>query len=75
MRLVETVVLALREVMPGAWLLRLAAPGIAAVARPGQMVLLRPDLGPHPVLRPALTVHRLGRGEVSFLFGAAGDVH
>lgn len=68
MRLVEAVVLANREALPGAWLLRLAAPGIAGGARPGQLVLLRPETGPHPMLRPGLTVHRLGRGEISLLF-------
>ena len=73
MRLAEAVVLADREALPGAWLLRLAAPGISAAARPGQLVLLRPESGPHPLLRPALTVHRLGRGEISFLFGAMDD--
>lgn len=72
MRLVDGVVLANREALPGVWQLRVAAPGIAASARPGQLVLVRPPGNGDGCLRSALPVHRLGRGEISFLFGA-GD--
>lgn len=71
MRLVDGVALANREALPGVWLMRVAAPGIAASARPGQLVLVRPPGTSGGCLRSALPVHRLGRGELSFLFGAA----
>lgn len=71
--LAEARVLSNREVMPGAWLLRLVAPGLTASARPGQLLLLRPPAGPHPALRSALPLHRIGQGEVRLLFAAGDD--
>lgn len=73
MKLADCVVLTNREVMPGAWLLRLAAPGIAGSARPGQLVLLRAGRGSLPALRAALSVHRAGRGELSLLYRPEDD--
>ncbi|MDP3046331.1 MAG: hypothetical protein Q8O07_02520 [Chloroflexota bacterium] len=71
--LAEARVLSNRQVLPGAWLLRLVAPGLTASARPGQILLLGPTTGPHPALRSALPLHRIGQGDVSLLFGAADD--
>jgi dihydroorotate dehydrogenase electron transfer subunit len=71
--LVEAGVLSNRQALPGAWLLRLVAPGLTTSARPGQILLLRPTTGPHPALRSALPLHRIGHGEVSLLFGASDD--
>ena len=48
-------------------------PGLTASARPGQILLLRPPAGPHPALRSALPLHRIGQGEVSLLFAATDD--
>ena len=71
--LTEARVLSNRQVLPGAWLLRLVAPGLTTSARPGQILLLRPTTGPHPALRSALPLHRIGQGEVSLLFAATDD--
>jgi dihydroorotate dehydrogenase electron transfer subunit len=71
--LTEARVLSNRQALPGAWLLRLVAPGLTTSARPGQLLLVRPTTGPHPALRCALPLHRIGQGEVSLLFGATDD--
>ncbi len=71
--LAEARVLSNRELLPGAWLLRLVAPGLTASARPGQILLVRPSAGPHPALRSALPLHRIGQGEVCLLFAADDD--
>jgi dihydroorotate dehydrogenase electron transfer subunit len=71
--LAEARVLSNRQALPGAWLLRLVAPGLTTSARPGQILLLRATTGPHPALRTALPLHRIGQGDVSLLFGAADD--
>lgn len=49
-----------REVMPGVNLMWLQAPGIAQEAQPGQFVLVRCGEGYEPLLRRALSIHRIG---------------
>ena len=66
-------VLSNREVMPGVFLLRLLAPGIAAAAQPGQFAMLR--CGSHNFLRRPLSIHQVSadRQQLAFLFAAVGN--
>jgi dihydroorotate dehydrogenase electron transfer subunit len=57
----------------GAWLLWLDAPVVAAVAKPGQFVMVRCGEGHDPLLRRPLGIHRVdSTGGVALLFGVVG---
>lgn len=61
------------EIMPQVHLLSLEAPEIAAVARPGQFVMVRCGESHDPLLRRPLSIHRAtGAGQIVLLFGVVG---
>jgi len=55
MKLVEASIVSNSELMPGVFLLQLSAPEIAAVAQPGQFVMI--CCGPDTVLRRPFSIH------------------
>jgi dihydroorotate dehydrogenase electron transfer subunit len=65
-------VIANRQVMPGVFHLKLKAPPIAALARPGQFAML--GCGPDVLLRRPLSFHdaNSATGEVAFLYAVVG---
>jgi dihydroorotate dehydrogenase electron transfer subunit len=58
------------EVMKGAYLFRLEAPEIAAVARPGQFVMVR--CGDETILPRPFGIHSAAEGQISLLVGVVG---
>ncbi|MBI2886106.1 MAG: dihydroorotate dehydrogenase electron transfer subunit [Chloroflexi bacterium] len=60
MRQLRADVLSNQEVMPGINLMWLRAPDIAQEAQPGQFLMVRCGDGFDPLLRRALSIHRLG---------------
>ena len=58
------------EVMPGAHLIRLESPPLAATARPGQFVMVR--CGQDTYLRRPLSIHRVEENQIALLFTIAG---
>jgi len=60
------------KVGPGVHLLRLAAPALAAAARPGQFVMLRVSPGPEPLLARPFSVHGVEDGELLILYQVVG---
>ncbi len=73
MKQARAIVLSNAEVMPQVCLLWLEAPEIAALARPGQFVMVRCGAGYDPLLRRPFSVHRVARsGRVALLFGVVG---
>ncbi|MGI5838396.1 MAG: dihydroorotate dehydrogenase electron transfer subunit [bacterium] len=69
----QTIILA-KEEIAGYCRLRLAAPALAAEARPGQFVQVRCGATSDPLLRRPLSLHGIdrGRGEVVLLFNVTG---
>ncbi len=65
-------VIASRQVMPGVFHLKLKAPPVAALARPGQFAML--SCGPDVLLRRPLSFHDANSetGEVTFLYSIVG---
>jgi dihydroorotate dehydrogenase electron transfer subunit len=63
-------ILSALEVIPQTWLFRLAAPGIAAEARPGQFVMVR--CGKETILPRPISIHRVEGGEVALLVQVVG---
>jgi dihydroorotate dehydrogenase electron transfer subunit len=61
-----------RQVMPGVFYLKLKAPPVASLARPGQFAML--GCGPDVLLRRPLSFHNANSdtGEVAFLYGVVG---
>ncbi len=71
---VTSTVVARTEVSTGVHLLWADAPEIAAVARPGQYVMVRCGEGRDMVLRRPLSIHRVTQDKnVAFLFAAVGQ--
>lgn len=71
---VTSTVVARTEVSTGVHLLWADAPQIAAVARPGQYVMVRCGEGRDMVLRRPLSIHRVTQDKnVAFLFAAVGQ--
>jgi dihydroorotate dehydrogenase electron transfer subunit len=60
------------EVNPGIHLLWIDAPDIAAVAQPGQFVMLTCDDGKERLLRRPISIHQVKRSKIAFLFAAVG---
>jgi dihydroorotate dehydrogenase electron transfer subunit len=59
--------------MPGIYLLWLEAPEIAAIAQPGQFMMVRCGDKLDPLLRRPLSIHRVAdRKQVAFLFNVVG---
>lgn len=58
--------------MPGVYLIWLEAPEIAALARPGQFVMVRCGEGYDPLLRRPLSIHRLTGSTLALLFAVVG---
>lgn len=69
-------VLSNSEVMPGAHLLWAHAPEIAALAQPGQFVMVRCSEGYDPLLRRPLSIHRVAPlsspAQLALLFSVVG---
>jgi dihydroorotate dehydrogenase electron transfer subunit len=67
-----TPVIASRQVMPGVFHLKLKAPAIASLARPGQFAML--GCGPDVLLRRPFSFHDANgeTDEVAFLYGVVG---
>jgi len=67
-----------REVAAGTFLLRLEAPAVARIARPGQFVMVRtgpsPAKGTSPLLKRPFSLHRIGSGgEIDLLYRVVGE--
>jgi len=58
------------EVIPQTYLFKLAAPEIAAEARPGQFVMVR--CGKDTILPRPISIHRAADGEIALLFSVVG---
>ncbi len=58
------------EVMPGVHLIWLESPEVAAIARPGQFVMVR--CGEETLLRRPLSVHLVDGGKMALLFAIVG---
>lgn len=72
-KLVSATVVSNEELWPEVYLLWAQSPEIAALARPGQYVMVRCGEGYEMPLRRPLSVHRISReGNVAFLFAAVG---
>jgi dihydroorotate dehydrogenase electron transfer subunit len=56
----QTIILSNLEISPGYWRMRILAPGFAAVAAPGQFVMLRPELALPTMLRRPFGIFRTG---------------
>jgi dihydroorotate dehydrogenase electron transfer subunit len=61
-----------RRLAPGLHLLTLAAPGVAANARPGQFVMVAPEGCRDPLLKRAFSIARIGKGVLSVYFEVKG---
>lgn len=84
MHQLDAEVLSNTELLPGLRLLWLDAPEAARATRPGQFVFVRCSDGPEPVLRRAVSIHRVGPGilpgdersgpptRLALLYGTAG---
>ncbi len=73
MKLINSTITSIRELWHGAWLLWAHAPEIAAVAKPGQYVMIRCGEGNQMSLRRPLSIHRVSDdGDVAFLFAVVG---
>jgi len=74
MKLVEASIVSNSELMPGVFLLQLRAPEIAAVAQPGQFVMI--SCGPDTVLRRPFSIHYTQNSEyITVLFAALSLLH
>ena len=70
MKQVFAPVISNREVMPGVHLIWLESPEIAAVAQPGQFVMVR--CGGDTLLRRPLSVHQVDGDKIALLFAIVG---
>ena len=61
-----------QPVGPGVYLMTLAAPAIAAEARPGQFVMLRVSPGPEPLLARPFSIHGVQDDQVLVLYQVVG---
>jgi dihydroorotate dehydrogenase electron transfer subunit len=72
MKLVNAPVISNNEVLPNVYLMSVKAPEIAAIARPGQYVMVRCGEGYAMPLRRPLAVHRLSKDGIALLFTVVG---
>lgn len=56
----QTIILSNQEIAPGYWRMRILAPGFAAMAHPGQFVMLRPAQALPTMLRRPFGIFRTG---------------
>ena len=70
MKQVKAPIISAIEVIPETYLFRLAAPEVAAGAKPGQFVMVR--CGIDTILPRPLSIHRVDDGEISLLFSVVG---
>jgi dihydroorotate dehydrogenase electron transfer subunit len=56
----QTIILSNQEIASGYWRMRILVPGFAAVAQPGQFVMLRPELALPTMLRRPFGIFRTG---------------
>jgi len=62
------------ELMPGAFLIWLQAPKIAAIAQPGQFIMVRCGSGHDLLLQRPFSIHRIAHGEqIAILFNIVGQ--
>jgi dihydroorotate dehydrogenase electron transfer subunit len=70
---VMSTVISNNEVLPGVYLLWAEAPEIAALARPGQYVMVRCGEGHEMILRRPLSIHQIYQDRsIGFLFAVVG---
>lgn len=72
-RRLEAAVMSNRRVREGVFLMELEAPGMAAAAKPGQFVMVRPSQGTAPLLPRPFSIHRRRDGSLSILYRVAGS--
>ena len=70
MKQVVAQVISTSQVVPGVYLIWLESPQIAAIARPGQFVMVR--CGEDTLLRRPLSVHQLDGDKIALLFEVVG---
>ncbi len=56
----RTVILSNQEISPGYYRMRILAPGIGAIARPGQFIMFRSQMSHPPLLRRPFGIFRIG---------------
>jgi dihydroorotate dehydrogenase electron transfer subunit len=61
------------EVRPDIFLLRVEAPGLAEMCRPGQFAMVSCAEGSDRLLRRPISFHAVGQGTLDFLFSVMGD--
>lgn len=72
MKHVVVPILSNKETVPGVYLLWAEAPEIAALARPGQYVMVRCGEGHELTLRRPLAIHRISQDSIALLFAVVG---
>ena len=72
MKLVSAPIISNTEVLPNIYLLQARAPEIAALAYPGQYVMVRCGEGYDMPLRRPLGIHRISRDGISLLYTVVG---
>jgi len=74
MKLAQAKILSNEEILPKMWLMRLEAPEIASIARPGQFIMVRCGSSWDPLLRRPFSLHQISAtlGTISLLFGVVG---
>jgi dihydroorotate dehydrogenase electron transfer subunit len=72
MKLVSAPIISNTEVLPNIYLLQAQAPEIAALAYPGQYVMVRCGEGYNMPLRRPLGIHRISKHGISLLFTVVG---
>lgn len=68
----ESEVLSNREIRPGVFLTELHAPWLAARAKPGQFLMVRPAEGTDPLLPRPFSIHDRRNGSIFILFRSVG---
>ena len=72
MRQIQAPIISNEEIACGIYLLWLQAPEIAAIARPGQFVMLRCGEGYDPLLRRPFSIHQVAGSRLALLFAVVG---
>ncbi len=72
MKLVNARIILNKEVLPNVYLMSVKAPEIAAIARPGQYVMVRCGEGYTMPLRRPLAVHHISKDGIALLFTVVG---
>ena len=68
----DAAIVSLKETGGGYFRMKLAAPGIASGARPGQFVTLQVNASGMPLIRRPMGIFSAGKGFIEILFKAAG---